>query len=136
MNSAVLGFSYQENGMNVVLFANSLTNKVHQRDEYARISSFLFAYILTEADYAGTVKSSTSTIQTPARDTTSKTGLILSDSKSGSFTDVAANAFYAGAVGWAVETGVTSGTSAATFSHNAACTRAQTVCFLYRAYVA
>ena len=50
------------------------------------------------------------------------------------FTDVAAGDFYAEAVAWAVENGVTSGTSASTFSPNAGCTRAQIVTFLYRAY--
>ena len=49
------------------------------------------------------------------------------------FTDVPANAYYADAVKWAVEKGITSGTSADTFSPNAACTRAQIVTFLYRA---
>ncbi len=49
------------------------------------------------------------------------------------FTDVPANAYYAGAVKWAVENGVTSGTSATTFSPDASCTRAQMVTFLWRA---
>ena len=47
------------------------------------------------------------------------------------FTDVAAGDFYAEAVAWAVENGVTNGTSASTFSPNAGCTRAQIVTFLY-----
>ena len=48
------------------------------------------------------------------------------------FTDVTADAFYADAVAWAVESGVTNGTSASTFSPNNGCTRAQIVTFLYR----
>ena len=50
------------------------------------------------------------------------------------FTDVAAGDFYAEAVAWAVENGVTNGTSASTFSPNAGCTRAQIVTFLFRTY--
>ena len=50
-----------------------------------------------------------------------------------SFTDVSADAYYAPAVDWAVEKGVTTGTSATTFSPDDACTRAQIVTFLYRA---
>ncbi len=50
-----------------------------------------------------------------------------------SFTDVSADAYYAPAVDWAVEKGVTEGTSATTFSPDAVCTRAQIVTFLYRA---
>ena len=48
------------------------------------------------------------------------------------FTDVAAGAYYSSAVLWAVENGITAGTTAATFSPNADCTRAQIVTFLYR----
>ena len=51
----------------------------------------------------------------------------------GGFTDVAANAYYADAVAWAVEQGVTSGMTATTFAPNADCTRAQMVTFLWRA---
>ena len=50
-----------------------------------------------------------------------------------SFVDVSASAYYYDAVAWAVENGVTSGTSATTFSPDAACTRAQAVTFLWRA---
>ena len=49
-----------------------------------------------------------------------------------SFTDVPADAFYAKAVAWAVENGITSGTGEGKFSPNAICTRAQSVTFLYR----
>ena len=48
------------------------------------------------------------------------------------FTDVAADAYYHDAVLWAVEQGITKGTSDTTFSPNATCTRAQIVTFLWR----
>ena len=51
-----------------------------------------------------------------------------------SFTDVSADASYAQAVMWAVQQGITSGTSRTTFSPAATCTRGQIVTFLYRAY--
>lgn len=50
-----------------------------------------------------------------------------------SFTDVTASAYYAKAVAWAVENGVTNGTTATTFDPDAVCTRAQAVSFLARA---
>ena len=49
------------------------------------------------------------------------------------FTDVPANAYYAKAVAWALENGITKGTSATTFSPDDPCTRAQAVTFLARA---
>ena len=48
------------------------------------------------------------------------------------FADVPADAYYAKAVLWAAEQGITSGTSATTFSPDAPCTRAQTAAFIYR----
>ena len=50
-----------------------------------------------------------------------------------SFTDVAVDSYCADAVAWAVENGVTNGTTSTTFSPNNGCTRAQIVTFLYRA---
>ena len=103
----VKGFSYEGqdmngNDVNITLFANSLTNKAHQRDEYAFISNTIFANLLTDIQY-------------------------------GSFVDVPADAYYADAVAWAVEEGITTGTSSTTFSPKTDCTRAQTVTFLWRA---
>lgn len=48
------------------------------------------------------------------------------------FVDVTEDAYYYDAVLWAVENGITGGTSATTFSPAAACTRAQTIMFLWR----
>ena len=53
--------------------------------------------------------------------------------KAASFSDVPASASYAGAVSWAVEQGITSGTSATTFGPNSVCTRGQIVTFLRQA---
>ena len=50
-----------------------------------------------------------------------------------SLTDVPADAYYAKAVAWAIENGITLGTTDTTFSPDTACTRAQSVTFLYRA---
>ena len=49
-----------------------------------------------------------------------------------SFADVAADAYYAKAVAWAVENGITKGTDATHFSPEESCTRAQMATFLYR----
>jgi len=51
------------------------------------------------------------------------------------FNDVAADAAYAKAVAWAVEEGITNGTSATTFSPAETCTRGQIVTFLYRYFI-
>jgi hypothetical protein len=50
-----------------------------------------------------------------------------------SFSDVAAGAFYLKPVSWAVENGITAGTSATKFSPDATCTRGQIITFLYHA---
>ena len=50
-----------------------------------------------------------------------------------SFSDVPTDSYYAKAVAWAVENGITAGTGDGKFSPNTTCTREQAVAFLYRA---
>ena len=57
----------------------------------------------------------------------------LVDSKA-EFSDVLADSYYANAVDWAVENGVTNGIGDGLFGPNNSCTRAQIVTFLFRAY--
>lgn len=52
---------------------------------------------------------------------------------SGKFTDVPSSAAYVTAVAWAVDNGITVGTSSTTFSPDSICTRGQIMTFLYRA---
>ena len=74
------------------------------------------------------------TFTMPASRVTVKAAFIKSEQTGETvFTDVPAGAYYAEAVKWAVAQGVTTGTGAATFSPDMACTRAQVVTFLWRA---
>ena len=50
------------------------------------------------------------------------------------FTDVSADSYYAQAVAWAIENGITAGVGGGRFAPNSTCTRAQIVTFLYRSY--
>ena len=46
LNNSVQAIEYHGGGLNLVLFANTLTNKVHQRDEFNFISNTAFASLL------------------------------------------------------------------------------------------
>ena len=51
------------------------------------------------------------------------------------FTDVSADSYYAQAVAWAIENGITTGVGGGRFNPNSTCTRAQIATFLYRLYL-
>jgi hypothetical protein len=86
-------------------------------------SYWRYNYFLTDDAAVNKALASTSTTKPATPTTPSKTA----------FTDVKADAYYAAPVQWAVEKGITTGTTSTTFSPNATCTQAQIVTFLWRA---
>lgn len=73
------------------------------------------------------------TFTMPASKVTVEATFVESKTLDNPFADVNEDAYYFDSVLWAVENGVTSGTTATTFAPNTTCTRAQTVTFLWRA---
>ena len=76
------------------------------------------------------------TICTRAQGVTSLSRAAKANTASGNsnFADVDASAYYASAVKWAVDNGITNGISSSLFGPDSSCTRAQIVTFLYRMY--
>ena len=74
----------------------------------------------------------TLTLNGITKTTTFEVTVIAKDPSYEPFVDVSENAYYSQAVLWAVENGITNGTSATTFSPDLLCTRAQMVTFLWR----
>ena len=112
LNDSIQAISYQGAGANgaeldVVLFANTLTNKVHQRDEFNFISNAAWAAVLGETSES---------VDEPA------TG----------YTDVAADAWYADAVTAVTQQGLMNGTGATTFGPDVTTDRAMLVTVLWR----
>lgn len=116
LDGSVQAISYQgkltadaQNEINVVYFANSLTHKVHQRDEYAFISNFAFSNLLGDDFIA-------------AGDDGSKLP----------FKDVKAGAWYEDSVKYVYENKLMLGTTDDTFTPDGTMTRAMFATVLYR----
>ena len=116
LEGSVQAISYQgkltadaQNEINVVYFANSLTHKVHQRDEYAFISNFAFSNLLGD-DF-----------------------ISAGDDGSGlPFKDVKAGAWYEDSVKYVYENKLMLGTTDDTFTPDGTMTRAMFATVLYR----
>ena len=116
LDGSVQAISYQgkltadaQNEINVVYFANSLTHKVHQRDEYAFISNFAFSNLLGDDFIA-------------AGD----------DGSELPFKDVKAGAWYEDSVKYVYENKLMLGTTEDTFTPDGTMTRAMFATVLYR----
>lgn len=165
LNDSIQAISYQGQGadgaqLDVVLFANTLTNKTHQRDEYNFISNTAFASVLdggtqttgysdvaADAWYADAVAAVTEqglmngvTSKAFGPNVTTTRGMLVTvlhrmagepAAAQAPFADVADSSYCAAAADWAYEAGITSGTGKTSFSPNATLTREQAVTMLY-----
>jgi len=132
LNNSIQAISYQGAGvdgadLDVVLFANTLTNKTHQRDEYNFISNTAFASVVTETIVGPSVDHDDDKDDNQEIDE----GDTPLDPTSG-FTDVADNFWGKEAIDAVVEAGLMQGTSATTFAPNATTTRAMLMTILAR----
>ena len=135
-NDSIQAFAYQGESVDgdyidIVVFANTLTNKMHQRDEFNYISNAAFNAVLTDSDSgssSGSSSSSSGSSAKPVAPAEPETEAWVNP-----FTDVSENAYYYKAAAWAVQNGVTTGMTESTFEPGAACNRAQAITFLWRA---
>ena len=103
---------YELDKLTVVNGSNKAVSVTEKNGKYT------FTMPSSKVTVTGTFKQSTSTEPTKP---------------SNPFTDVPKGSYYEDAVNWAVDKGITGGTSATTFAPNGVCTRAQAVTFLWRA---
>jgi len=131
-NDSVQAFAYQGESkdgddIDIVLFANTLTNKVHQKDEFNFISNAAFSAVLKESGSGSGSNSSGS-----SGSSSSSVGK-AEPTWVNPFSDVSKDAYYYDAAAWAVQNGVTTGKTETTFDPGAVCNRAQAITFLWRA---
>ena len=123
----ILTFLWRANGSPAPTINNPFTNVVN--DAYYA-SAAVWAYekgLVSGSSFEGDTPCTRSATVTYLWKLAEKPVVVAAD-----FNDVAADAEYAQAVAWAVQQGITAGTSATTFSPDVTCTRGQIVTFLYR----
>lgn len=142
LNGSIQAFSYngkdkENNDINVAFFANSLTQKVHQRDEFTYISNFAFSNMLGDAYTAKEyVKSSTSnnssTPSTPTVPSDEDFVVTPAHLAASTFNDVKETDWYADSIGRMISLNLMVGTSPTTFAPHSLFDRGMMITVLYR----
>lgn len=137
-NDSIQAFAYQGQSVDgdeidIVVFANTLTNKMHQRDEFNFISNAAFNAVLQESDSDDSGSGSGSNSGSGSSGKPSSSAGKNEPAWVNPFADVSEDAYYYKAAAWAVQNGVTTGKTESTFDPGAACNRAQAITFLWRA---
>ncbi|NBI67580.1 hypothetical protein D1646_12315 [Pseudoflavonifractor sp. 60] len=114
--------TFIDNGNSTLLKVNQYVSRDEER---GKVTYAFDNCTFSGNDWGDEIPSNTS--DTPVAPTTPVTSFA-------GFVDVNANAYYAAPVAWAVEKGITAGTSATTFGPDSTCSQAQILTFLWRAY--
>lgn len=135
LDDSIQAIAYKGDGANeadldVVLFANTLTNKFNQRDEFNFISNAAFVAVAEESDGPDTGSSGSS----GSSGGTTPVGPVnpVDPAPSTDFVDVTEEDWFADAVYYASAAGLMNGTSATTFAPGVTMNRAMLVTTLYR----
>lgn len=141
-NAQILTFLWRQNGEPEPTIANPFTNSIP--DAYAKAAVWAYEQGMVSGTTFDVDKPCTRAMTvaylwinngSPEREMLAEgdSGVpYVSSALAAKFTDVPADASYRAAVAWAVEWGITQGTSETTFSPDETCTRGQIVTFIYR----
>lgn len=131
-NDSIQAISYEGEGadgadLDVVLFANTLTNKIHQRDEFNYISNAAFDAVAGEKNSGGSSGGSGGS----SSGGSGSSGAADNTGADSAYTDVASDAWYADAVKKASDAGLMSGVGDKKFAPSANVSRAMIAQIVY-----
>ncbi len=132
-----IAFAYDADGLNLTIFANSITNKAHQEDDYRYAANAIYSELLGDtftvdrkSSGGGSKGGSSSDSKTPAAPVKVENEKITNTSGGSEFKDMD-NHWAKNSVSLLVSKGIIKGRSASTFAPDASITRAEFLQLLF-----